>query len=86
VDELHGAGEKRRTSAFERDAVRGVERLATEARLGRAPRPEDLDPLDWELLVLWQGREAEHEAAARQSLHELNANVTLLLNALTVKQ
>lgn len=86
MDELHGVGEKRETTQFERDAARHVERLVTEVRLGRLPRPEDLTPEEWELLIIWQRREAEHEAAARQSLYELNANVTLLVGALTEKK
>lgn len=86
MDELHGVGEKRKTTAFGRDAVRRIERLATEAGLGRLSQPEELTPEEWELLIHWQRRVAEHEAAARQSTHELNANVTMLVNALTVKQ
>lgn len=86
MDELHGVGERRVTTAFQRDAVRRVERLAREAVAGLQPRPEDLEPVEWELLVVWQRREAEHEAAARQSIHELNANVTLLVSVFTEKK
>lgn len=86
VDARHGVGEARREGAFERDACAAVERLALEAKAGRKVEMSDLDPLMWELFLLWLRREAEHEAAARASLHELNANVAGLVGAFTVKK
>lgn len=63
-----------------------VERLLAEQRAGLTPRPENLDPVEWELYLLWVGREAEHEAAARSSLHKLSTDVHALIGAFTTKK
>jgi hypothetical protein len=71
---------------FERDGCAAVERLALETKAGRRVAADDTDPLTWELLLLWRRREAEHEAAARESLQTLNANVAALIAAFAEKK
>lgn len=85
MDELHGVGERRKSSAFERESVARVERLAAEAAAGHSPRPENLEPLEWELHLVWAARTAQHEATARQSTHEMSANIALLVSAFVEK-
>ena len=69
VDELHGAGAGREATELEREACEAVEWLWLESRCGRAAGPDDLDPLEWALLVTWEGREREHQRAHRQKMN-----------------
>ncbi|HEX8353675.1 MAG TPA: hypothetical protein VF611_12290 [Pyrinomonadaceae bacterium] len=56
---------------YEREACRAIERLVEERRAGRRIDMEELDPLTWELLVLWESREREHELLYRENLADL---------------
>jgi hypothetical protein len=85
VDALCGSGEKHKFSSFERDALDEVERLMREQRAGRPLRLEDIDPLVWELTVMWREREESHERYSRAQLAELSANFAVLLAALPTK-
>lgn len=56
-----------------RQAVAAIERLVEERRAGRAVAIEELDPLTWELLVIWEAREREHELLFRSDFADLIA-------------
>lgn len=47
-----------------------------ERRAGRAVGPEGCDPLEWELLLIWEARQYEHEALARSSMRRVWALFT----------
>ena len=62
MDFLHGASAKPGKAALESCAA--VERLFLERRAGRVVGPEGCDPLAWELLLVWEARQYEHETLA----------------------
>jgi hypothetical protein len=59
----------------ERDAVNAVvahiEGLVVEQSAGRQPDLKDLTPLEWELLCLWHGHQAEFERAHQARMKQL---------------
>ena len=70
---MHGAGgphyQKPTGAALE--ACAAVERLAVERRAGRVIDPAKLDPLEFELLCVWEAREREHELLFRSDFSNL---------------
>ena len=75
MDALHGAGGKNyeglKGSALE--ACADIERLTTERRAGRQIGLTDLDPLEFELMCVWESREREYELLFRSDFSDLIA-------------
>lgn len=70
---MHGAGEKLELDEPARAALSSVERLTLERRAGRAVEMSGCDALTWELLLVWEARERQHECLARRGIRELAA-------------
>lgn len=73
VDRLHGGGERtlEKPTPEAQEVCDTIERLITEQRAGLAVRPETLDPLTLELMLVWVKRERKHELLFRSDLAEL---------------
>jgi hypothetical protein len=69
VDRSYGASEKEEADPEVIRLFDGLERLILESKM-RPLEPERLDPLTWELLLLWKGREQEHQRLYMQRLAE----------------
>lgn len=50
--------------------------MALERRAGRGFDLKDLDPLLWELLLVWEAREQEHERVHAANLSQIIAALT----------
>lgn len=61
---MHGAGEDDAEPQEGREMCAAVGRLVFE----RADGPHGVDPLLWELLLVWRRREYEHECLTRARL------------------